>query len=312
MKVLLAYCEQDALAIAKQYLPNIDIKCLNDADSEYIEQADALIILQWKPVKNIINKMENLKLIQTLSAGVDHIPLEQIPKNTILCSNSGSNAWAVAELAFTLILAALKRSCYRDRAMREGKFPQLLEGRLLKRKKVGIVGFGHIGQALAKMLAPFDVKIYATNRSGAYSGPINIEHIGKLNTLDSILPELDILVLSVPLTKDTKNMINEERLNKMKKNAILVNVARGKLIEEEQLYKFLVENKNFTAALDTWWHYSSGFMQHYPFEELDNVILSPHCGGVYESWLDDAIKYASENIKRFSEGKELINVVYKN
>jgi len=312
MKVLLAYCEQDSLKLAKQYLPNVDIKCINDADSEYIEQANALIILQWKPVKNIISKMKNLKLIQTLSAGVDHIPIEQIPKNATLCSNSGSNAWAVAELAFTLILAALKRSCYRDRAMREGKFPQLLEGRLLKGKKVGIVGFGHIGQALAKMLMPFNVKIYAINRSGVYSGPIVIEYIGKLNALDSILPKIDILVLSVPLTEDTKNMINKERLNKMKKNAILVNVARGKLIEEEKIYKFLLKNKNFTAALDTWWHYDDGFMQHYPFEKLDNVILSPHCGGVYESWLDDAIKYASENIKRLSDGKALINIVYEN
>ena len=282
---------------------------MNNADDEFISSAEILLFFHWQDAKKILPKMKNVKMIQSITSGVDYVDTSLLSNDAILCSNSGANAMGVAEHALTLILASLKKIVYRDREMRRGKFPQSLESGLLRGKKVAIIGFGHVGQNLARMLSCFNVKIYAINRSGKYSGDIPLEFIGTLKDIDYILSQTDIVVLSIPLTDETKGLINMDRLKKMKKNAILVNVARGKIIVEKDLYDFLRKNRNFIAAIDTWWHYSKDFKQDYPFEKLDNVILSPHCAGSYEGWFDEAIKYASENIMLFVKGEKPKNII---
>ncbi|NPA75064.1 MAG: hydroxyacid dehydrogenase [Euryarchaeota archaeon] len=297
MKIITTVCEPPGLEILRECFGADNVRCAGEAEPEFLRDAEVLVFLQWKPAKAIIKKMPKLRILQALSAGVDHVPPADVPEGVLLSSNSGSNAWAVAEHAFTLIMAALKKLPWRDRAMRRGEFPQLIPSRLLSGKTVAILGFGHIGQALAEMLQPFNVRILAINRSGKYEGPLHIEFIGTLDSLAHVLAQADIVVLTLPLTEETKGLIDRNALNVMKKNAILVNVARGKIINQSALYEFLKENEEFTAALDTWWHYGAGFRQDYPFETLENVILSPHCGGVYETWLEDAMRSACEKIK---------------
>ncbi len=297
MKVVTTVCDEPGMRVLESCFGRENVTCASGAEESFLQDAEVLIFLEWNPARAAIKRMKKLKILQALSAGIDHIPKDEIPPGVVLSSNVGSNAWAVAEHALTLILAALKKLSYRDRMMRTGEFPQLLPSRLLRGKSVGIVGFGHIGQSLARMLAPFNVEIYAINRTGMYSGDIRLKFIGKLRGLDYLLAHSDIVILSIPLTDETRGLINRERLEKMKRDAILINVARGKIIEQGDLYEFLKENKNFTAALDTWWHYGEKFKQDYQFEKLDNVILSPHCAGVYETWLEDAMQAACEKIK---------------
>ena len=308
MKILTTICD-DNFALLKKYLNGQEVKCVNEADEKFIASADILLFFHWRDAKKILLEMKNVKMIQSITSGVDYIDPSLIPKDAILCSNSGANAIGVAEHALALIFASLKKIVYRDMQMRRGKFPQSVESKLLRGKKIAIVGFGHIGQNIARMLSCFETDIYAINRSGKYRGDIGLKFIGTLKDVDYVLSQADIVVLSLPLTDETEGLIDMERLKKMKKDAILVNVARGKIIVERDLYYFLLNNRDFTAAIDTWWHYSSDFKQDYPFEELDNVILSPHCAGSYEGWFAEAIKHASENIMRFTRGEEPKNIV---
>ncbi len=297
MRIVTTFCEKNAVDILRECL-GAEVSCAEGADEEFLANAEILVFLHWRRARGLIPRMKNLRILQALTAGVDHIPPEEVPEGVILSSNSGANAWAVAEHAFSLILTALKRIPQRDRRMRLGEFPQMEESRLLRGKKVGIVGFGNIGQNIARMLAPFDVGIYAINSRGVYSGDLRVKFVGKLSDLPRVAGEVDILVISIPLTPETKGIINRGILERMKKNAILVNVARGKIIVERDLYEFLRVNPEFTACLDVWWHYRGGFKQDYPFEELDNVIMTPHCGGVYEGWERDSVLHACGKIKK--------------
>ncbi len=299
MKVLTNVCEHASLL--QELLKEFEVKCLKDADDKFIEDVEVFVAAGWKDIERLLPKMKRLRMIQTLSAGVNHIRFHKLPPHVIVCSNAGSNAVAVAELALTHILVALKRYVERFEKMRRGEFPQMIESRLLKGKTVGIVGFGNVGKALARMLKCFSTKIMAVNRSG--KSDMEVDFIGDMSKLDYLLSNSDIVVLALPLTKQTEGLINREKLKLMKKNAILVNVARGKIIAEKDLYEHLRDNPEFTVALDAWWHYDDEFKQAYPFEKLPNVLMSPHCGGVYEGFWEDLIRYAAENVKLFYEGR---------
>ena len=297
MRIVSMICEPDAILKLRKCLPKHEVKCYRNADQSFINSAEILLFLEWSKARKIAKNMKNLKVLQTLSAGTDHIRKKDVPEGVRISSNTGANAWAVAEHALTLILTALKHVVYRDSLMRKNEFPQQLESRLLRGKTVGIVGFGHIGQSLAVMLQPFENRIMAINRSGKYQGSIKLDFIGTLEKLPYILRLSDILILTIPLTDETRGLIDYEKLKMMKDHAILVNVARGRVIVEKDLYHFLRTNGDFVAALDTWWRYDKNFKQHFPFESLDNVILTPHCAGVYEGWLTDAIENACEKLK---------------
>ncbi len=300
MKILSTTCE--GIGIIRE-ITGCETKCVDYADEEYIENADILFVFQWRKAKKIISRMKNLKMIQSFSAGINHFNFEIIPENVVVCTNSGANAWEVAEHALALMLSAARKIPQKMEMMKDGEFPQMYENRILREKNVGIIGFGNIGQNLAKILEPFNTKIYAINRSGKYGGKIKIEFIGTLNALNYILEKSHFVILALPLTRETEGLINRERLKRMKKDAILVNIARGRIIVEKDLYEHLLDNPKFIAALDVWWHYGDDFKQNYPFEKLENVVLSPHCAGIYEGWFEKGVEYAAVNIKRFIEGK---------
>ncbi len=299
MKVLTNVCRFESML--QELLKEFEVKCTEHADDDFVENAEVLVAAGWRDIEKLLPRMKKLRMIQTLSAGVNHIKFERLPPDIIVCSNAGANAVAVAELALTHILVALKRYVERFESMKRGEFPQMLESRLLKGKIVGIVGLGNVGKALVNMLRCFSCRIWAVTRSG--KSDLNLDFIGDMSKLDYLLSSADIVVLALPLTRETRGLINREKLNIMKKNAILVNVARGKIIVEKDLYEHLKENPEFIAALDVWWHYGEKFRQDYPFENLPNVLMSPHCGGVYEGFWEDLIFYAAENVRLFSQGK---------
>ena len=296
MKILTSFCRN--LDTLRSILPEEEIKCLEEADESFVESADVLIVFHFRDVKDVIPRMKNLKLIQTLTAGTDHIDFSVIPKGVEVQSNAGANARGVAEHGLALFLSAMKRIPWRDREMRKGNFPQLVESHLLAGKKALILGFGHIGKELAKMLSCLGVTVSAINRSGRYEGEIPIESIGTIENLDTMLKDADAVFITLPLTPETKGLIDRKRLNLMKKDAVLVNISRGKIILERDLYEHLKENPDFTAAIDTWWHYGKEFRQDCPFEELDNIILSPHCAGTYENWFEEMVRSAGEKLGR--------------
>ena len=272
---------------------------MKEANDEFVESAEVLIVFHFRDVEAILPKMKKLGLIQTLTAGMDHIDFSIIPEGVKVQSNAGANARAVAEHGLALIFSAMKKVPWRDREIRKGNFPQLVESRLLRGKKALILGFGHIGQELGRMLSCLGVVVSAINRSGRYEGDVPIERIGTIDDLDEMLGDADIVAITLPLSPETKGLIDRRRLELMKKDAVLVNISRGKIIVEKDLYEHLKNNPEFTAAIDVWWHYGKEFRQNYPFEELENIILSPHCAGTYEGWFEDMVRSAGERVKEW-------------
>ena len=184
---------------------------------------------------------------------------------------------------------------------------------LLSNKIVGIIGFGHIGVELAKMLKALGAKVYGINRSG--KSPIKINFIGKLDSLNYVLSNSDIIVIALPLTKTTRGFFNRDKFETLKKNVIIVNISRGPVIDAQALYHFLKQNKDAIAALDVWWKYPENYdkivYQDFPFHELDNVIMTPHVAGFSPDIRRDVFRNALLNIKRFLMGEKPTNIVDK-
>lgn len=274
------------------------------------------ILLSWNPtleLKDIeINVLQNLQFVQLLSAGYDHLNFNYFSKETIIASNQGAYAKPMAEHALAMILALAKKLTKYHNLLSKGVFDQLNSvTRYIHGSNLGIIGYGSIGKETAKLMQPFDVNVYAINTSGKTDD--DIAFIGTLQDLDIVLKNSDILLISIPLNKETQALIGKRELELMKSDAILINVARGDIIIEKDLYEHLRTHPEFSAGIDAWWiePFKYGkFEIHYPFFELTNFIGSPHNSSVVPNSLIDGAKQAAINVKRFIN-KEVIKGLIK-
>ena len=274
------------------------------------------ILLSWNPtleLKDIeINVLQNLQFVQLLSAGYDHLNFNYFSKETIIASNQGAYAKPMAEHALAMILALAKKLTKYHNLLSKGVFDQLNSvTRYIHGSNLGIIGYGSIGKETAKLMQPFDVNVYAINTSGKTDD--DIAFIGTLQDLDIVLKNSDILLISIPLNKETQALIGKRELELMKSDAILINVARGDIIIEKDLYEHLRTHPEFSAGIDAWWvePFKYGkFETHYPFFELTNFIGSPHNSSVVPNSLIDGAKQAAINVKRFIN-KEVIKGLIK-
>ena len=274
------------------------------------------ILLSWNPtleLKDIeINVLQNLQFVQLLSAGYDHLNFNYFSKETIIASNQGAYAKPMAEHALAMILALAKKLTKYHNLLSKGVFDQLNSvTRYIHGSNLGIIGYGSIGKETAKLMQPFDVNVYAINTSGKTDD--DVAFIGKLQDLDIVLKNSDILLISIPLNKETQALIGKRELELMKSDAILINVARGDIIIEKDLYEHMRTHPEFSAGIDAWWvePFKYGkFETHYPFFELTNFIGSPHNSSVVPNSLIDGAKQAAINVKRFIN-KEVIKGLIK-
>ncbi|HOF07336.1 MAG TPA: 2-hydroxyacid dehydrogenase [Bacteroidales bacterium] len=274
------------------------------------------ILLSWNPtleLKDIeINVLQNLQFVQLLSAGYDHLNFNYFSKKTIIASNQGAYAKPMAEHALAMILALAKKLTKYHNLLSKGVFDQLNSvTRYIHGSNLGIIGYGSIGKETAKLMQPFDVNVYAINTSGKTDD--DVAFIGTLQDLDIVLKNSDILLISIPLNKETQALIGKRELELMKSDAILINVARGDIIIEKDLYEHMRTHPEFSAGIDAWWiePFKYGkFEIHYPFFELTNFIGSPHNSSVVPNSLIDGAKQAAINVKRFIN-KEVIKGLIK-
>lgn len=289
---------------------------LRDLSPEEREAAlkRARALFAWAPHMELSNAeqemLEGVAFMQLLSAGVDHLNLTRIPAGLVVTSNVGAYARPMAEHALAMVLALTKRLFIHHEKLKHGVFDQLSENKALFGAKAAILGFGGIGKAVARLLRPFGVKILALNRSGKSDEPVDF--LGTLNDLDGVLQEADIVVVSLPLNRSTRGLIGKRELNLMKPDAVMVNVARGEIVEERALYEHLKATPTFMAGIDAWWTepFKQGrFELNYPFFELPNVLGTPHNSGLVPGSLIEAVQKASENILRFLTGGPLEGVV---
>ncbi len=253
--------------------------------SEHLEKEDLLKIMPeievlivrsaTKVTADIIEAGTKLKIIGRAGTGLDNIDVKAAETKGIKVINTpGANSISVAELTIGLMIACSRHIARGTIDLKNGKWTKKeLEGHELFGRTVGIIGFGNIGREVAKRLLAFDMKILAYDPF-VKETDMNV----KMVDLDTLYKESDYITIHVPLTPETKNLINKETISKMKDGVIIINAARGGIIDEEALYEALVSGKVYAAGLDV-------FEVEPPTDELrqkllalPNVVATPHIG----------------------------------
>lgn len=279
----LSVCRTDGITPALEDLPKITFYV-----PRYMSGAAGL---------SPIPAMTSLKIIQSLNAGVDDV-LQVLPAGVTLCNAAGVHDASTAELAVGLAIAA--RRGFKDFILSQEN-GQWIHGRnqALTDSKVAIIGSGNIGRKIAELLQGFNVEISTFNRSG---------HDGcqPISLLDQLLPDFDLVILIVPLSDQTRGMFNLARLQKMKKGATLVNVARGPVVDTGALLQVL-EAGHISAALDV--TDPEPLPPEHPLWRAPNCIITPHVGGDSEAFVPRGRALIEAQLARYAAGELLENMI---
>jgi len=273
------------------------------------EMTDADVLWHFlEPVTaKVIDASPRLRLIQKIGVGVNTIDLDTARERGIrVCNMPGTNSRAVAEASLALMFAALRRLVSFDAATRRGdgwNWDPALQDQLceLGGRCVGLVGYGSIPQILAPMLAALGAEVIYYAR-----GP-KPDAIGEYCALPDLLARADIVSLHVPLDSETQQMIDAKALASMKQGAILVNTARGGLVDEAALIDALQHGPLRAAGLDTFEQEPTP--QDNPLLRLENVVVMPHVAWLTTDTLDRSLVVAVENCRRLASGESLIHQV---
>lgn len=249
-------------------------------------------------------------LLQFVTAGVDFIPLGGLPPQLPVAFNGGGYAEPMAEHALAMALAAAKRLRVEHENLKSGEFNQFTMNRMLAGAVAGILGFGGIGVASARLLRGLGMSIHAINRRRTSDEPA--DWFGGPEDLDELLTTADVLLISLPLTRTTRALIGSRELELMKPDAILINLARGEIIDEVALFRHLQRRPGFTACIDAWWvepirH--GAFRLDHPFPDLPNVIASPHNSASVRGWHLVALRRAVANCRLALTGEAPLHLV---
>jgi len=254
--------------------------------------------------------LEQVRFLQLLSAGADHLPFAELPPQMVIASNAGAYSVPMAEHVLGMILALAKRLCVENQKLRHGEFDHTTPNRLLRDMTAGILGFGGIGRATARLLRALGLRIMALNTSGTSTEPANF--VGTLQDLEQVLRAVGVVGVALPLTRATRGLLGKEQLDWMKPQAILINVSRGALLQEDALYAHVRSHPDFLLGIDAWWtepHGKGSFRMEYPFLDLPNVLGSPHNSALVCETPRIAARQAAENIRRYLRGNHVTGLV---
>ncbi|MGC1409504.1 MAG: NAD(P)-dependent oxidoreductase [Acetobacteraceae bacterium] len=290
------------------YLPDLDDAGRADA----LRKADAVLARTTRELRpGEIALLKDARLLQFINAGIDFVPLAEVPAGVPVATNGGAYAEPMAEHALAMAFAAAKRLLVEHAALAHGEFNQFARNRMLAGGVCGILGFGGIGVATARLARGIGMKVHAINRRGRSEEPT--DWIGTPDELDLLLAASDVLVICTPLTPATQGMVGAAQLARMKEDAILVNVARGEIVDERALYERLVTCPKFSACIDAWWiepvrH--GTFRMDQPFMSLPNVIGSPHnSAAAIAGTGGTGLRRAVANIRRVLAGETPLYLV---
>jgi phosphoglycerate dehydrogenase-like enzyme len=260
-----------------------------------------------------------LKLVQVPAAGLDWIDSSALPPGVWLANAYGHEV-GIAEYVIGAILAWNRGLGRADALLRRGEWDsQWAAGAPpaprpeLAGKTLGILGYGRIGQALARRARAFDMAIWAIRRDPAQPIACPAEFLGGPDALDELLRRADYLAVTSPLTPETRGILGQRELALMKRTAVLVNVARAEIVDEDALYQALRQGAIAGAILDVWYRYPTGagptLPSRLPFHELGNVLMTPHVSGWTEGMLEARAEVVADNIRRAARGEPPLNLV---
>jgi phosphoglycerate dehydrogenase-like enzyme len=309
-----------AEGIRAELPPGLEIKIVADPQDllrspEAAAASDILISNHWRTE---YPPMPQVKLVQSVATGIELFDLAALPPGVRVCNAFGHET-AIAEYIVMVWLALHHRLIeisgeFREQASwRTSWVESGAPHGEVRGSTLGIVGYGHVGQEVARRAAPFGVRILAANRT-AREAQAGVERVFPLAELDRMLPLCDTVALCTALGPETTGLIDARRLRLMKPTAFLINIARGAVIDEDAVYAALREGTIGGAALDVWWQYPNAAEprrrgSRHPFHELANVIVTPHNSGWTTGMVRRRWDEIADNIGRCVRGESLINVV---
>ncbi|HHU77719.1 MAG TPA: hydroxyacid dehydrogenase [Clostridiales bacterium] len=263
--------------------------------------ADVVILSNLPFPDEVVEECKNLKLISVAFTGVDHIGMDACRKMGIQVRNAaGYSTSSVAELAFGLMIAVLRNIVKCHSAVREGKTKDGLIGHDLCGKTLGIIGTGAIGMKVAEIGRAFGCKLLAYSRTMKEEAEnIGLEYV----SLDELLTKSDIVTLHVPLNKHTESLINRERLSLMKEGSILINTARGPVVDSNALADALNEGRIAGAGIDVF-ETEPPISPDHPLLKAKNAVLTPHVAFATKEALERRAEIAFDNVVSWMEGIE--------
>jgi phosphoglycerate dehydrogenase-like enzyme len=318
-----AFAGSFAVRLVEPVLKRLTIPCeiVSGDEAAILHQlgnADVLVSMTF--TKEMATAGPSLRLVQVPGAGLDRIDRAQLRPGLALANAYGHEA-GIAEYVFGAMIA-LSRDLQRlDQKLRAGQWesqwsvgapaPPLWPE--LAGKTLGILGFGHIGEALARRAHAFDMKVCAVRRQAQSDVPQGLMFVGGPERLDELLGLSDYLAITLSLSPETRGLIDARRLNLMKPSAYLINVARAEIIDEWALYDALASGRVAGAALDVWYRYptdaGSTAPATAPFHSLNNLIMTPHVSGWTEGMLEARASLIATNIERTARGEAPLNAI---
>ena len=251
---------------------------------------------------NDIKKFKNLKFIQLTSVGLDRVPFDYIKESGIKLFNAKDvYSVPIAEWVVLKILEIYKKSKQFYKNQAEHKWEKQRDLLELTDKTVSIIGFGRVGQEIAKRLKGFGVHIIGVGRRKIESSLLDEYYL--ISDIDDVLIKSDIVILTLPLTEETRYLINEDKIKKMKDNCVMVNVSRGQVINEVKMIKALQDGKFLGVALDVF--EEEPLAQDNPLWNFENVIVTPHNSFASNRNNDRLWNVIINNISKFKEGKNV-------
>ena len=296
--------QEKLLALAEEKLTDrVEIEAydtrVTDADAlaERAKDADIVVLSNLPFRREVMERCPNLKMISVAFTGVDHVDMDYCRERGILVSNcAGYSNTAVSELVFGLALSLYRRIIECDRAVRAGKDKTGLVGLELAGKTFGIIGMGAIGTRTAQLAKAFGCRVLGFNRS-----PKHVEGV-RMVELDELLRESDIVSLHVPLTEQTRGMIGEREIGLMKPSAILINTARGPVVDSAALAAALKEGRLAGAAVDVY-ETEPPIPQDHPLLSAPHVAATPHVAFATKEALYQRAVIVFDNVAGYLDGK---------
>ncbi|TDW84219.1 phosphoglycerate dehydrogenase-like enzyme [Kribbella pratensis] len=290
-------------------VPQDELVWLPDDLLDALKTADVLVGPSF--TQEMADAAPGLRLVQVAGAGTDRVQATGVP-----VANTYHHEDSIAEYIVWALIALRRELPQADAALRQNRWRSpvydaaLPQPQTLSSARVGFLGFGHIGRATWRVLQAFGAQAQAVTASGKADG---VSWAGDTSQLPRLLEESNVLVVSAPLTEATRGIIGAAELSKLGADGVLVNVARGPLVQEQALYDALRNHSIRGAALDVWYSYPTDGDQaqpaEAPFGDLDNVLLTPHLSGITRQTFRGRIHDIAANLTALAEGNELRNLV---